>query len=225
MAADDPTSGPWWHKSGAFAAVVTTLVAVVGGIVSASSFVVGHLERNHEMALEKEKQMHDLRLAYLDRLEKPLLRKQVLQFITMSHYDPELESWATNELVAVNKEVEVLQKDLDTAQTEERAANKRYEQIDLRQHEAANDTGAAGTPAGHGADGGGSAAKPAKTATKQGGAKVDQDLAHARMDLDDKRSLIDTKRAALGMDPVYQRPMNQAAPPLLEQRAARSAAE
>jgi hypothetical protein len=222
--AANETPGPWWHKSGAFAAVLTTLLAVVGGIVSASSFVVGHLERNHEMALEKEKQMHDLRLAYLDRLEKPLLRKQVLQFMTMSHYDPELESWANNELVAVNKVVEVLQKDLDTAQTEERAATKRYEQIDLRRHEAANDAGG-GKPAGHGGDGGGSAAKPAKGVTKQSGAKVEQDLLHARMDLDDKRSLIDTKRAALGMDPVYQRPMNQTAAPLLEQRAARSAAE
>src|SRR5438132_177267 len=101
----DSEPKPWWHKSGAVAAVTTLVLTALGGVITATTALTSYFEKKRELELEHEKHVNDLRLAYLDRLGAPLLRQQTLEFMEIDETDEGLRKWATAELKKITPQV------------------------------------------------------------------------------------------------------------------------
>ena len=103
---------PWWRR----ASVVTSLTAIVAAIVPVTTAVQQHFQKEREVALQESKQEHEIRVSYLDRLERPGDRMRTLRFVLATTSDPKLRAWADGESKIVQAELDAIQKQIDAVQ-------------------------------------------------------------------------------------------------------------
>lgn len=85
------------------------LSALIAASLPIATFVHGWIQKDKELALEREKQVENVRTAYLDRLKDGDSRERVLRLIIATAEDPRMRVWAEEEL----KRVEAAQKALE----------------------------------------------------------------------------------------------------------------
>lgn len=104
----------WWRRG----TVIIALTAIVAGVWPATSAIrAGYdVERDlaletskqrHEQAMERERQMEQVRVAFLERLKTPEDRLRALRFLLASAPDAALRSWAEAEKAALEAEPKV----------------------------------------------------------------------------------------------------------------------
>jgi hypothetical protein len=121
---------PWWKSS----ATITTLTAIVAAVVPLTTAVRGWVQKNRELALEsqkqanaiamqRERQVEDIRTSYLDRLKTPGEHLRTLRFVIATTNDTRLRDWAVNEKKETEDELRKL--DQEIRQAEEAAEKAR----------------------------------------------------------------------------------------------------
>ena len=105
---------PWWHN----AALVTVMTAMLGAMVPLAAGVQAYVQKERELALEREKHRQDIRLHYLDTLVSASLKdvEMFLSFISETDDNPDLKQWAHAQLGAVRGRISKLEIDLAAAE-------------------------------------------------------------------------------------------------------------
>lgn len=93
---------PWWRKG----VMVTTLTAIVAAVVPVTTAVQACYQKARELSLQESRQGHEVRMSYLDHLEKPRARMRTLRFIAAVSTDSALQKWAENEKNEVQVELD-----------------------------------------------------------------------------------------------------------------------
>src|ERR1041384_2447158 len=91
----------WWQNPTS----VTILVAIVAAIPPLTTGVQAFFHSNNQLALEKSKQLHEMRQKYLDRFLSDVQNRRVLEFLVSVEEDPKLRSWAQKELNSTEQRI------------------------------------------------------------------------------------------------------------------------
>lgn len=107
--------GEWWRRS----TVIIAMTAIVAGVWPATSAIRASYDverdlaleaskQRHEQAMERERQMEQVRVAFLERLKTPEDRLRALRFLLANAPDAALRSWAETEKAALEAEPHVV---------------------------------------------------------------------------------------------------------------------
>ena len=104
--------GGWWRR-GAVVIAITTILAAVAPVTSAirahfeieRDLALQESKQQHEMALDRERQLEQVRNASLDPLRPPAERVRALRFLLANAPDPALKKWAEAEKLALEAEL------------------------------------------------------------------------------------------------------------------------
>jgi hypothetical protein len=92
---------PWWRQG----SIVATMTAIIAAVIPVTTAVQGHYQKVRELALQASKQDHEIRISYLDRLDKPGAKLRTLRFVLATTVDPALRRWAEAEKREVESEI------------------------------------------------------------------------------------------------------------------------
>lgn len=94
------TSRPWNPVFlSATAAVVVPMTAAVHGVFEKNRDVEVQGQRlQQELTLQRERYVHELRLAYLDKMRDPTQQGRILRLVATTTEDAALRAWAEDEL-------------------------------------------------------------------------------------------------------------------------------
>lgn len=103
-------SKPWWRSWN-----ITALGAFLATIAPATAGVTGYFDKQKQLALEEQKQRHeiamaqqkqdeDIRSRYLDRLLDPHQTRRTLRLLMATSSDTKVRDWAMNELPFVDQQ-------------------------------------------------------------------------------------------------------------------------
>ena len=95
---------PWWRR----ASIVTTLTAIIAAVIPVTTAVQAHYQKERELSLQESKQAYEIRVSYLDRLDKPRARLRTLRFVLATTNDAALKAWAEAETKHVQAELNEL---------------------------------------------------------------------------------------------------------------------
>jgi hypothetical protein len=101
-------TAPWWRK----ASLIATVTALAAAIVPVKTAIEEHYASEREYVLQRGKQEHEIRMAYLDRFQVPGHRLQTLRFLIATSTDERLLKWAKGELLIVQAEVNAIVEEL-----------------------------------------------------------------------------------------------------------------
>lgn len=112
-------AAPWWRKA-SLIATVTALAAAILPVKTAieehyaseREFVLQRAKQQSDLAMQRGKQDHEIRMAYLDRFTVPGHRLQTLRFLLATTTDEKLIAWATAEQKIVQAEVAAIEEEL-----------------------------------------------------------------------------------------------------------------
>ena len=96
-----PHGTAWWQNPTS----VTILVAIVAAIPPLTTGVQALFHAHNQLALEKSKQLHEMRQKYLDRFLSDVQNRRVLEFLVSVEEDPKLKSWAQKELNSTEQRI------------------------------------------------------------------------------------------------------------------------
>jgi len=110
---------PWWRRTGLIA-TMTALLAAVLPVKTAieESFrndrelALQQAKQREDAALQRAKQEHEIRMAYLDRFEVPGHRLQTLRFLIATTSDQRLLAWAKEEKKLVEVQLAAIEQEL-----------------------------------------------------------------------------------------------------------------
>jgi hypothetical protein len=100
---------PWWRSWN-----VTALGAFLAAVAPATAGVTGYFEKQKQLALEEQKQRHEIALTqqkqdeeirskYLDRVNDPSQMRRTLRWLQATSTDATVRKWAGEELPFVDK--------------------------------------------------------------------------------------------------------------------------
>lgn len=100
--------GEWWRRG----TVIIAMTAIVAGVWPATSAIRASYDveralaleaskQRHEQAMERERQMEQVRVAFLERLKTPEDRLRALRFLLANAPDAALRAWAETEKAAL----------------------------------------------------------------------------------------------------------------------------
>lgn len=103
-------SRPWWRSWN-----ITALGALLAAIAPTTAGVTGYFEKQKQLALEEQKQRHEIAMAqqkqdeeirgrYLDRIVDPQQSRRTLRLMIVSSTDEKIRQWAANELPRIDEE-------------------------------------------------------------------------------------------------------------------------
>lgn len=95
----------WWQNP----ATVTVLVAIVAAVAPLTGAIQGSIQARNQVELEKNKQLHEMRQKYLDRLLSETGNRRVLEFLVTVEEDQKLKAWAQTELKKTEGRIETKQ--------------------------------------------------------------------------------------------------------------------
>ena len=87
-------TNPWWKTP----TTITLLVAIIAAVPPLTTGVQAFFNTRNQLALEKSKQLHELRQRYLDRILSDVENQRVLEFLVAVEEDEKLKTWAAKQL-------------------------------------------------------------------------------------------------------------------------------
>lgn len=91
----------WWREP----TTITILVAIVAAVPPLTTGVQVLVHSKNQLALEKSKQLHEMRQKYLDRFLSDVQNRRVLEFLVSVEEDEKLNSWARKELKSTEQRI------------------------------------------------------------------------------------------------------------------------
>lgn len=94
-------SAGWWKDP----TTITLLVAIVAAVPPLTTGIQAYFHSRNQLALEKSKQLHELRQKYLDRFLSDAENRRVLEFLVAVEEDSRLKAWALAELASTEQRI------------------------------------------------------------------------------------------------------------------------
>jgi hypothetical protein len=101
----DKATNQWWQNP----TTVTLLVAIVAAVPALTTGIQGFIQGRSQLKLERNKQLHDMRQKYLDRVLSDTQNQGVLEFLVAVEEDQKLKTWAKAELAKTEGRIKTKQ--------------------------------------------------------------------------------------------------------------------